>query len=227
MKFGLKKYFKLIRIPDLASIGNLLLGFIGIIFLLKGNEIFFIKSILLAGLLDGIDGFIARKKYQNNSSRFGVEIDSLADLLSFGLAPSLFFWYKTEFIDICLIIPMLFLTASMIRLARYNISNEKNGFMGVPTTCAGLILIISLSFKFPFYNYSMIIISLILTFLMLSEFHFPKFKSKFLIPLGVLLVLVVTINGLLFHIGKIILFVMLILYLLIGPVIKWNYLLIK
>ncbi|PTD94015.1 CDP-diacylglycerol--serine O-phosphatidyltransferase [archaeon SCG-AAA382B04] len=222
MKKKENNLISLIRYPDLASLGNLLLGFLGVIFLLRNNEVAFLKSILFAGLLDGLDGLIARRRYQDSSSSFGVEIDSLADLVSFGFAPALFFWVKTDLNIFYLVIPMAFLAVALLRLARYNITKEKSGFIGVPTTCTGLILIILLSFNIQNYNLIMGISSLVLTSLMISPFHFPKFRTKFLVPIGLLLVFLISSQGNLFYIGKIILLALLLAYILISPVIEWN-----
>lgn len=216
-----KNFFDLIGLADLASLGNLLLGFIGVVFLLRGNEMGFIKSILFAGLLDGVDGVIARKRYENSSS-FGIEIDSLADLVSFGFAPALFFWIKVDLSTPYLIVPLAFLAVSMLRLARYNVIKNEKEFIGVPTTCAGLILIMLLSFDIPYFAQIMVISSLTLTFLMISPFNFPKIRTKFLIPIGILLVLLISFNGTPFYLGKTLLLTLLASYIIFGPVIKWN-----
>lgn len=96
--------------------------------------------IIIAALTDRFDGKVARML--NVSSDLGKELDSLSDLVSFGVSPAIIAW-KTSFIDIGIagyIITLIFPIAGAYRLARYNITPFENVFSGIPITIAGAFL---------------------------------------------------------------------------------------
>lgn len=131
-------------IPHIFTFGNLCLGMLAIMLAVKDQEIIGSVLILVAALLDRYDGRIARKL--GVESDLGKELDSLSDLVSFGLAPSLLAWHlglrSLDWIGI--IIALVFLSAGAYRLARYNITTPASGktkeFTGVPITVAGGLL---------------------------------------------------------------------------------------
>ncbi|MEE8253687.1 MAG: CDP-diacylglycerol--serine O-phosphatidyltransferase, partial [Hyphomicrobium sp.] len=106
--------------------------------------------IVFAALLDGIDGRIAR--LLKASSRFGAELDSLADFVNFGVAPALliFNWGLGSFKSLGWICVMIFALASALRLARFNVAIEddqqpkwrKGFFMGMPTPAAAIVVLL-------------------------------------------------------------------------------------
>ncbi len=123
-------------VPNFFTVGNMLSGFMSIIFAVQ-NKDFVLASwmILLAGFLDAIDGKVAR--ITNSSSKFGVEYDSLADVVSFGVAPSLiiyeYFLHSWSMVGMLIsFFPLLF---GSIRLARFNVQVtgfSKSHFNGLP-----------------------------------------------------------------------------------------------
>ncbi len=139
------------QIPNFISGLNLLLGCIGITFVFSGNLNLASICILISAFLDFFDGFAA--KFLNAQSHFGKELDSLADIISFGVLPaSIIFFYMND--TFCLecqnstqwLVYSAYLIAvfSAVRLAKFNISsNRKNYFSGLPTP-ANAILIASI-----------------------------------------------------------------------------------
>ncbi|MDY6935492.1 MAG: CDP-diacylglycerol--serine O-phosphatidyltransferase [Spirochaetota bacterium] len=138
-------------IPNTLTTGNLLLGFISVIYSSHGNYQGYITAgllILAAALLDGLDGPVARRL--NVSSPLGGELDSLADCVTFGVAPG-YLAYKAYLsestipmfgnIDIVgIFIASIFPICAAYRLARFNISSDKNSFTGLPSPIAGVIV---------------------------------------------------------------------------------------
>lgn len=122
-------------IPSLFTVLNLFCGFMSVVHADSGNLNQACLFILYAGLFDMFDGVVAR--FTGTSSKFGVELDSLADLVSFGVAPS-FMLYKAYFVSldgIGIAIAALIMIFGALRLARFNanlIGFDKNFFVGVP-----------------------------------------------------------------------------------------------
>ncbi|MDH5174685.1 MAG: CDP-diacylglycerol--serine O-phosphatidyltransferase, partial [Elusimicrobiota bacterium] len=107
-------------VPGLFTLGNAGLGFYSIISSIERNFTSSAWAILLAVILDVFDGRIAR--LTRSTSRFGLEFDSLADLISFGLAPSILI-YQVVLRDIKggVLVAFLFVIAGVLRLARFNV----------------------------------------------------------------------------------------------------------
>jgi CDP-diacylglycerol--serine O-phosphatidyltransferase len=125
-----------IKIADIFTAGNLCCGVLAI-FAASNLQFGLAASLILAAVvMDTLDGKIATLMNQTNS--FGKQLDSLADLISFGVAPAAFYYSLREpGIGIVLIL-VLFTVCGMLRLARYNIS-EVSGFEGVPITVNGVV----------------------------------------------------------------------------------------
>jgi len=127
---------KLVKFADLFTIGNLACGMLAIFFSTEGQPALSAALLLLAVVCDTLDGKVAGWMHQKTV--FGKQLDSLADLVSFGVAPAFIYfsldthhWAKT-------VILIAFVTSGMLRLARYNISEGK-GFEGVPITVNGVL----------------------------------------------------------------------------------------
>ena len=139
---------KLIKIADLFTIGNLACGMLAIFFSMEAQPALSAALLILAVMFDTLDGKVAEWLHQK--SLFGKQLDSLADLVSFGVAPAFIYfsldthhWAKT-------VILIAFVTCGMLRLARYNISEGK-GFEGVPITVNGILFpaLVALGFALP------------------------------------------------------------------------------
>ncbi|MDO8060141.1 CDP-alcohol phosphatidyltransferase family protein [Candidatus Phytoplasma citri] len=195
---------------------NLLSGFLGVIFATQNKIIGACLLLLLSGILDVLDGIISRCKKSRSlkEKKYGVQIDSLADLISFGMLPifiGISFYKKIfnkdldfkNYYDIAFVlISCLYLLTSLIRLAYFNVLNESSkkkasisSFVGVPVTVASILFpLLVLLFVFdPFriLYWDKIFISVYVFCLMLLSFLFISDKLHFNKPdiLGVLLIL--------------------------------------
>lgn len=130
-------------LPALFTLGNLLCGFFCIIQSSRGKFAEAALLIVYAGILDALDGRVAR--LTGTASEFGVQLDSMADIVSFGLAPSLlaYYWALTPFHRVGWLIAFLFVVCAATRLARFNIQTataDKRWFAGLPSpAAAGLV----------------------------------------------------------------------------------------
>lgn len=204
---------KQLKVADIFSILNATFGFGGILYLFKSginaNTFYFLY---LSSFMDGADGIAANRF---GKSPFGKDLDSLADSISFGLFPSLILAYN----DNTLAIPaLIFVIASILRLARFNVIEAEN-FVGFPTVASALLLtsLIRLGFALGI----IFIVTVFLAFLMISDIEYVKIRNRALL---VLLGLVI----LLCFFVKIAVYILLLLTLiyLISPifmgVVKWK-----
>lgn len=163
-------------IPNLFTFLNLSLGILAILYIFQNNYYISSLLILLAALLDRYDGKIARMF--NATSNIGKELDSLCDLISFGVAPSILIW-RSHFIDIGIlgiIITILFAISGAYRLARYNVIDFDGIYVGIPITLSGGILAITslYTIKYNINVYILVFIMLMLSYAMISS----KIKLK-------------------------------------------------
>lgn len=175
-----------VDLADYFSFFNVLFGFFAIIF----NDP---RYIFASALMDGIDGYLARKGY---FGKYGRYMDSLADFTSFGVATSFFIPLYS----------LAYLFAGMFRLARF--TAEKNeDFVGFPITSSSLLVISLLIISGKLYAG---ILSIILAFFMISEISYKKVKNEL-----ILLFSAVTIGGAIFVEGFVyIVFVINFIYLI-------------
>lgn len=164
-------------VPNIFTFANLACGIMSIIMTFQPNYRWACLFIIIAGLIDRYDGRVAR--FLQVSSDLGKELDSLADLVSFGVAPSIlvFSMYNfTHFGIIGYLLVIIFPIAGAYRLARYNTTTFNNVFMGVPITIAGVFLafysLITINFN---SNPSLpVILVLLLSYLMISKLQIKK-----------------------------------------------------
>ena len=171
-------------LPNLFTASSIFVGVISIVEASKGNFVLASWLILLALIFDGLDGRVARMT--NTTSQFGVEFDSLADIISFGIAPAmiLYFFVGQEFGRFGILVSALYVIFGAIRLARFNISTAKtdpNVFIGlpIPTAAVFVSMWILLFNKYNLQDYSIILLFLALSVavLMVSNFRYPSFKK--------------------------------------------------
>lgn len=155
---------------------NIVFGSLSLISTLHGNHKAAALFILLAVVMDGMDGRIARKF--GISSEMGKELDSLCDLVSFGVAPALLLYSQVMFIFpymFGLIAAVLYIVCGAFRLARFNVLNIKEYFVGIPITLAGTLLaFVSLLASFISVNLILIVV-VFLSYMMISNIKVPKF----------------------------------------------------
>jgi CDP-diacylglycerol--serine O-phosphatidyltransferase len=164
-------------IPNILTFGNLVFGLLSIIMTFEANYKLSIIFILLAGIMDRYDGHVAR--FLQVSSELGKELDSLADLVSFGVAPSLLIFNLYNFISLGYLGYLCFLIfpiAGAYRLARYNSCKFDNVYTGIPITLTGMLVALYALFTLN-TNHSLpltIILIFILSYLMVSKFQIKK-----------------------------------------------------
>lgn len=171
---------KISLLPSLFTTGNLFCGTYAILLVLNGNVLPGAWFILAAIFFDFLDGTVARLK--NMATRFGLEYDSLADLVSFGFAPAIMV-YLAQLKDmgrmgIALI--FIYIACTALRLARFNtqkIAPQKMSFLGLPTAAASgfIASVFILNQKYPcdILIRIMPVLLLILAALMVSTFRYP------------------------------------------------------
>ncbi len=132
-------------LPNLLTTASLFSGFMGILWSLDGRFELSAIAILVSCLFDGLDGKVARMT--NTSSDFGVQLDSLADLVAFGVAPALmvYQWELSKFGRLGIMAAFLLIACGALRLARFNVqsqkvSTSKKFFVGLPIPASGCIL---------------------------------------------------------------------------------------
>jgi len=169
------------NIPNIFTTLNLVSGFLGITFFLSDFTNLIPYCIYLSLIFDYLDGLIARKL--NLISNFGKQLDSLADLVSFGVLPSLviFDWLSNHSsYNMLEYISVLILVASAFRLAKFNIlQSSSNDFIGLPTPANALFFIsIFYSSKYSIFLNDKVLVGLVIIFslLMISNIRFISMK---------------------------------------------------
>ncbi|MDD2634636.1 MAG: CDP-diacylglycerol--serine O-phosphatidyltransferase [Bacteroidales bacterium] len=177
-------------IPSSITSLNLISGSLAVIFAFKGDIEIACLLVILASVFDFFDGFAAR--LLNAVSEFGKQLDSLADLISFGFAPTAIvynlFLIKNDNETLLVFSALLLVLFSALRLAKFNIDTEqKNEFKGLPTPAMALF-VISISYfsvnnnsliaDFLFLPYSFLSINIVLSLLMVSNISLMSLKVK-------------------------------------------------
>ncbi|MDH5547362.1 MAG: CDP-diacylglycerol--serine O-phosphatidyltransferase [Gammaproteobacteria bacterium] len=173
-------------LPNLFTTGCLFGGFFAIIYAIKGEFAIAASAIFVAMVLDGLDGRVARMT--NTQSEFGVQYDSLADMVSFGLAPGLvmYLWALQDLGKLGWLGAFIFTAGAALRLARFNTqaaSSDKRFFQGLPSPSAAALVAgavwvgadygISGS-EVPFLSW---VITVLGGVLMVSNFRYYSFKE--------------------------------------------------
>jgi CDP-diacylglycerol--serine O-phosphatidyltransferase len=167
-------------IPNMFTLGNLYCGFLSIGFAANGQYKNAAILIIIGMMLDSMDGRLARML--DADTELGKELDSLADIVTFGVAPS-FLMYYTHFFQfeiLGLAVAGLFPLFGAFRLARFNISSDKsslNYFIGVPITAAGGIIALLTLFGDRIPNIVTTVIFTAMCFLMVSRIRIPSLKE--------------------------------------------------
>jgi len=172
-------------LPNLFTTANLFCGVYSIIATLNENFFHAAVAILLANIFDIADGKVAR--ITNTTSKFGVEYDSLCDLVSFGVAPGIliYWWTLKSFGRFGWMASFLFIACGALRLARFNVMvevAEKGRFIGLPIPAAASTVASTFLFLNHFNitvekNFIVLFITYILSFLMVSNIRYLSFKE--------------------------------------------------
>ncbi|WP_216829010.1 CDP-diacylglycerol--serine O-phosphatidyltransferase [Alkalihalobacterium elongatum] len=159
---------------NLITLINLGLGAMAILFVLQGELRTSLLLITIAGVFDRLDGMVARK--MNITSELGKQLDSLSDIISFGVAPALLL-YQGILITFGMpgaFFAIIFIACGAIRLARFNVMETNGFFVGLPITAAGLLLTLSFLLIGFIPEYVFMFLTLILAFLMIGTFKIKK-----------------------------------------------------
>ena len=174
-------------IPSLFTSGNLICGFFSLISTFNGEYLQAAIFVILAHLLDGLDGYVAR--LTKTTSQFGVELDSLADLVSFGVAPAVlvYYWALVPWNTWGWLAACLYVVCGALRLARFNVqiaNVEKSHFVGLPIPAAAeMIAATVLMYYFlggagaANKRVILLLVIYLLAGLMVSNFRYFSFKQ--------------------------------------------------
>ncbi len=219
-------------LPNLITAAGIFAGFYSIIATTDGNYETAAWFILLAAIFDGLDGKVAR--LTGTSSKFGVELDSLADVVSFGVAPGvlLYVWALRPFGKLGWLAAFLYVICGALRLARFNVqvsTVESKRFIGLPIPAAACIvatcvlLFYELGGAGTIKMVSMVILVFSLAFLMVSNIKYVSLKDPDLFKRQPFMALVVAILTLVVIVAKpqIMLFLIGMAYLFSGPVVNF------
>ena len=216
-------------LPNLFTTGNLFCGFWAIISIFQEKFFYAAVAILLASAFDVLDGKVAR--LSGATSKFGVQYDSLADLVSFGIAPALlaFSWALRPYGRFGWLAAFLFVVCGALRLARFNVqstSGEVKYFKGLPIPSAAMMIALTILLYQRLIETGwvkdivILVMIYVLAFLMVSNIRYLSFKElnlakrkPFSIFIFVILSLIVIVME-----PVIVLFVFLLAYVFSGPV---------
>ena len=160
-----KKNFKIVTskrtrviLPNIFTLVGVCIGLSSIKFAFDGRFEISILAIIIAAIIDGLDGRIAR--LIKGASKVGKELDSLTDVISFGVAPAfiMYFWKLNELGRVGWLICLIYVICVALRLARFNVTSEAepswrdNFFEGIPSPAGGVLVLIPLVFNFSELN---------------------------------------------------------------------------
>ena len=176
-------------LPNMLTLIGVCIGLTSIRFALSGEFHLAIIAIIIAALIDGLDGRIAR--LIKGTSKVGKELDSLTDMISFGVAPAfiMYFWKLNTLGRFGWLVCLIYVICVALRLARFNVNSNQepswrdNFFEGVPSPAGGILvltpLIISLTnFNYIQLNYDIIVPAFFITTSLLLISKFPSYSFK-------------------------------------------------
>jgi CDP-diacylglycerol--serine O-phosphatidyltransferase len=173
-------------LPSIFTVGNMFCGYACIMFAMRGELVTAAPFVGIAVVLDMLDGRIARMTH--TASAFGLELDSLADIISFGIAPAAlaFAWGLSDLGRVGWAAGFVYLTAAAMRLARFNIQTttqvDKRYFVGMPSPpAAGVVAATVFAWPYPiggiWQAIAAVVVVLIPAGLMVSTIRFRSFKT--------------------------------------------------
>ena len=176
-------------LPNMLTLIGVCIGLTSIRFALDGKFEFAIIAIIFAALIDGLDGRIAR--LIKATSKVGKELDSLTDMISFGVAPAfiMYFWKLNTLGRFGWLVCLIYVICVALRLARFNVNSNQepswrdNFFEGVPSPAGGILvltpLIISITdFNLITINYNIVVPTFFIVTSLLLISKFPSYSFK-------------------------------------------------
>ena len=168
-------------LPNIFTLVGVCIGLSSIKFAFDGNFEVSVIAIIIAAIIDGLDGRIAR--LIKGTSKVGKELDSLTDVISFGVAPAfiMYFWSLSEIGRLGWLISLIYVICVALRLARFNVNSEgesswkDNFFEGIPSPAGGILVLMPLIYSF-------------------SEIQFFTLNNKILVPILFIVISVLLIS---------------------------------
>ena len=192
-----KKKFKIVSVsktryilPSVLTLVGVCLGISSIKFAMDGNFAFAVLFLIVAAILDGLDGRVAR--LIKGTSNFGKELDSLTDFVSFGIAPAfiIYFWELNKLGKIGWLIVLFYAVCCVLRLARFNLTKfedkeewKNNFFQGIPSPAGGCLILLPLIFELSNFSNLMSLkaitpyLTIIVSLLLISKLPTYSFKK--------------------------------------------------
>ena len=229
-------------LPNILTLIGVCIGLTSIKFAFDGKFELSIVAVIVAGIIDGLDGRIAR--LIKGTSKVGKELDSLTDVISFGVAPAfiMYFWSMSEIGRLGWLISIIYVVCVALRLARFNVNSEAepswrdNFFEGIPSPAGGILVLMPLIYSFseiqffmPNYQVIVPILFIIVSILLISKIPTYSLK-KIVVPRSAtifLLFVIVLYFGLLLIYTFNTLIVSGILYFIMIPISSAHFLFIK
>lgn len=215
-------------LPNLITAGSLFAGFYSMVQTLSGNFSSAALWIFIAAICDGLDGKVAR--LTNSTSKFGVEFDSLADLVAFGVTPGLmmYAWALKPFGRLGWLAAFLFVVCGALRLARFNVqvnTVESKRFVGLPIPAAAsmvastVLLFTHFGWPSSFKRVAILLLIYALALLMVSNVKYYSFKDPELVKRQPFSFLVLAVILLIIVVAEpvIMVFFVMLCYVLSGP----------
>jgi CDP-diacylglycerol--serine O-phosphatidyltransferase len=177
-------------LPSLLTLTSIFFAFYSLVESVKDNFAFAAALILVASFFDGIDGKVAR--LTNTTTRFGVELDSLADVISFGVCPAILMykWALFPYAQIGWVFAFVYVACGALRLARFNVQTgtiDPKKFNGLPIPaaaamlCTTVLFFHSLNLNPADFRLALLILTLVIAFMMVSSIKFHAFKDLTLV----------------------------------------------
>jgi CDP-diacylglycerol--serine O-phosphatidyltransferase len=177
-------------LPSLLTLTSIFFSFFAIVSAINADYVLAAALILVAGFFDGVDGKVAR--LTKTTTRFGVELDSLADVISFGVAPAilLYMWALAPYGRIGWVSAFVFVACGALRLARFNVQTghiDPKRFNGLPIPAAAMMIATTVLFCHKVgvdpanFGIPLLAVSYLLSFFMVSSVKFHAFKDLTLV----------------------------------------------
>ena len=167
-----------VSLPDIFTITNGTLGFLAIYFILIGDLLLASRIVFLCIFFDSFDGFLARRN--NNCAEFGRSLDSLSDIISFGIVPSFIFINYGNNSLLSLLLGAIYVISGLLRLSRFNAIDSEEYF-GLPITIGAIFITLLFILEIPFYLYSILVILTSVLFISNFKVKRPSKNGKFLV----------------------------------------------
>ena len=192
-------------LPNILTLVGVCIGLTSIKFAFDGKYELSVIAVIIAAVIDGLDGRIAR--LIKATSKVGKELDSLTDVISFGVAPAfiMYFWSLSEIGRLGWLISLIYVICVALRLARFNVSSggesswKDNFFEGIPSPAGGVLVLLPLIYSFseiqffnPNYKVVVPILFIAISVLLISKIPTYSFK-KIVVPRSTTIFLLFTV----------------------------------